>query len=255
MLVETHNAWLNTHLRDYFLVGVAPERVYHVFPNDDSLLAEIPQPPQQVIFPDDPEALTQLEQALTEVPAFWYIRRIDYETTMPAFWEALQAQGYIAIDTHTRNEGILISRMQYVPAMTEDQPVFGDHITWVASNLYPETLAPCESVTLNSFWQTDARLAVDYSASLRLFNAAGEQVLQNDLQLSTVGTRGWEVGQIYSDQRSLTLPCDLPVGEYELRLAIYFYQAPNDLLTVAGDPLPVIGSLTVVPLATDPTGG
>ena len=67
-------------------------------------------------------------------------------------------------------------------------------------------------------------LDIDYSVSLRLHDAAGERVYQNDallMNLQGMLTSRWKPNEPVDNLFLLDLPAELPPGEYELRLVIY----------------------------------
>ena len=73
-------------------------------------------------------------------------------------------------------------------------------------------------------WQTDPELKVDYSISTRLYNEAGERAYQEDAVLrrgSGHPTSYWWMKDSVDYVTVLSLPADLPAGEYQLRLVVY----------------------------------
>lgn len=73
-------------------------------------------------------------------------------------------------------------------------------------------------------WQTDPGLEVDYSISLRLYDAEGTRVSQEDAVLRNwtgPATSHWEPAKAVEFLTEIVLPNDLPAGEYELRLVVY----------------------------------
>ena len=73
-------------------------------------------------------------------------------------------------------------------------------------------------------WRTDPGLEIDYAISLRLYNAEGERVNQEDAVLWDADhwpTSYWSADQAVETMALLHLPADLPPGEYELRLVVY----------------------------------
>ncbi len=73
-------------------------------------------------------------------------------------------------------------------------------------------------------WQTVPDLEVDYSISMRLYNREGERAYQEDAVLrrgSGHPTSYWWMKDSVEFLTVLTVPDDLPAGEYELRLVVY----------------------------------
>ena len=85
-------------------------------------------------------------------------------------------------------------------------------------------LGPERSVWGVLQWRTDPGLEIDYAISLRLYNAEGERVNQEDAVLWDADhwpTSYWSADQAVETMALLHLPADLPPGEYELRLVVY----------------------------------
>ena len=75
-------------------------------------------------------------------------------------------------------------------------------------------------------WQVDAALNVDYAISLRLHNAEGARVHQQDEwlllgRLYNAPTSRWNADEPVDTLVSFSIPADLPAGRYELRLIVY----------------------------------
>ncbi len=75
-------------------------------------------------------------------------------------------------------------------------------------------------------WQVDADLNVDYAVSLRLHDADGARVHQQDQwlllgSLYNAPTSRWAAGEPVDTLVSFSVPPDLPAGRYELRLVVY----------------------------------
>jgi hypothetical protein len=87
------------------------------------------------------------------------------------------------------------------------------------SDLQPSTVVP---VTL--FWRAIQAPAFDYSVSLRLFNATGEEIFRTDSQnpvLGTYPTSFWTEGEIVADYYEIVLPPDLAPGRYRWGVLLY----------------------------------
>jgi hypothetical protein len=237
VLIETHTPWLNTHIRDYFLDGVARERLYHIYPSMPDVIAEIPNPPQTAFTDFSDEGIDDLLQTFGTLEAFWYVRRYDYETAVPSFWQALDERGYAVVDTRERNDGMLVSRVVAVPDARADSPLFAEVIQLRAVSEITSPVAACETLGFTLFWEAVGEIPLDYSGSIRLLNENGEKVAQSDAGLGLIGTSQWQPGELYADQRPMTLPCELPPGTYNFNLGVYYYQAPGEWLTVSGGTL------------------
>ena len=229
VLVETADPWINYHLQNYFLDDVDPTRIHHVY-TDVAPLADLPQPFVNGHAADDADTLLE---TLRETDVFWYITREEHATAMPQVWETLRVADYAEVNVVARNEGFVVSEIVAVPPALADSPRFGDGIQLRAVTSVSETVEPCGILSLESFWETETPLGLEYSANLVLVDATGNGVVTSDARLSTVGTNRWQPGSIYYDSRELGVPCGLAPGNYDLLFGIYYYQAPDDKLPVA----------------------
>ena len=76
-------------------------------------------------------------------------------------------------------------------------------------------------------WQAAPGLEIDYSISLRLHNAEGGGVYQEDAILTNsdpASTSHWSAEELVDTLHLLEFPTDLPPGEYELRLVVYDFE-------------------------------
>ena len=84
---------------------------------------------------------------------------------------------------------------------------------------YPSTVVP-----LTLYWRALEQPAHDYSVSLRLFDAAGQQVFKVDTQhpvLGTFPTSTWEPGEVVADYYEMQLAPDLAPGVYRWSVVVY----------------------------------
>ena len=76
-------------------------------------------------------------------------------------------------------------------------------------------------------WQTDPGLEANYSISLRLNDAEGSMVYQQDAFLENFvpfPTSKWPAEELVDTLHLLEFPPELPPGEYELRLVVYDFE-------------------------------
>ncbi len=79
------------------------------------------------------------------------------------------------------------------------------------------------NVTL--YWRASAAMARDYTVFVHLLDANGAVVAQHDGQPTDqlpMPTGTWQPGETLRDRHAVTLPADLPPGEYQLRVGVYF---------------------------------
>jgi len=80
----------------------------------------------------------------------------------------------------------------------------------------------CESITLQTAWM--ARVAQSQTTHLSIAlvdNPITHAIIAVDAPLSPIPIQFWEVDKPYYDERKLTIPCELPSGNYLLTLTLY----------------------------------
>jgi len=89
------------------------------------------------------------------------------------------------------------------------------------------TVQPGSPLPVALAWRTARPIATDYHVFVHLLNAAGERVAQSDGQPAvwTRPTSRWRVGETVEDRHGLSLPADLPLGNYSLIVGLY---TPSD---------------------------
>lgn len=93
---------------------------------------------------------------------------------------------------------------------------------------------PGDVLPVSLVWQTLAPVPQDYTVALLLM-AGNQLVAQRDSFPVNYfeHTQNWRPGSFHRDNHGLLLPDDLPPGDYELWIAVYWWQAPADRLPVA----------------------
>ncbi len=87
----------------------------------------------------------------------------------------------------------------------------------------PATVHSGASLPMTLYWKSTAVLAERYTVFIHLLDAEGHIVTQIDSQ-PTQGARptsGWLPPEIITDEHTLTLPADLPLGPYRLAIGLY----------------------------------
>ena len=103
-------------------------------------------------------------------------------------------------------------------------------------------------------WQIAPGLDIDYAISLRLHDAAGVRVFQEDAVLWNPGhrpTRSWSAHEPVETLDLIQFPADLAAGEYELRMVVYDFETLTDCrdrsVGAGGDPgAPAVGGSSVM---------
>lgn len=151
-------------------------------------------------------------------------------------------------------------------AATPVNAAFGDPVTGDPVTLHSYTLAlhsytlagvprPGETMTATLYWEAVQPPAADYTVFVHLFDAAGQFVAGFDSppMNGRYPTRGWLPGSPVPDPHLLSLPPELPPGDYQLRAGLYLPESGERLTAVdaAGANAPnnaiLLQTITVAP--------
>jgi hypothetical protein len=80
-------------------------------------------------------------------------------------------------------------------------------------------VSPCQSVEVESWWQTNSLIDTPYRLSLILADNSGQVAIHEGVP-ANVFTIEWEVEKNYRDISQLTIPCDITQGNYNLLLGM-----------------------------------
>jgi hypothetical protein len=93
--------------------------------------------------------------------------------------------------------------------------------------LSPEVGQGGDELAVTLYWQALAEMPLDYTVFMHLIGPDGQLVAQDDngpwWEVS-IPTSTWQVGEKLRDRHMLTLPPDLPPGEYHLQIGLYYWQ-------------------------------
>jgi hypothetical protein len=111
------------------------------------------------------------------------------------------------------------------PIDIETNAHLGDVATLIGANLEPETLdlEPGDPLTVTLVWRAEAETDVSYRIFLHLIGPDGTLVVQSDGEPAnwTRPTTGWLPGEYITDVHTLTIPPDIPAGDYVLLTGMY----------------------------------
>jgi hypothetical protein len=122
------------------------------------------------------------------------------------------------------------------PAQTLNA-MFGDSLRLVGYDLPGgDTVQPGDTLPVSLLWEAIAPIPLDYTIGLFLVAADGSLVAQRDTFPMNYfePTQAWRPGSLRRDNHALELPDDLPAGDYELWVAVYYWETPAERLPVDG---------------------
>jgi hypothetical protein len=155
----------------------------------------------------------------------------------------------LSADADSRDVGVVKVVPAARPARQEPLATLGEGLELAAAELAATTVSPGESVAVQLRWQ----VAVPPGpADLHLFVHLGDPT-QTPLAQSDGPVMGgeypprlWAAGEVFADTATLTLPGDLPPGDYPVQIGLY------DFATGARLPVTVDGQRS--PTDTYPVG-
>ena len=100
---------------------------------------------------------------------------------------------------------------------------FADQIDLFGFNLDDHRLVPGQTLDLTLFWSPQGRPTRDYTVFIHLLDDAGQIQGQADSPPASGAypTSVWDAGEFIADSHAITLPPDLPAGEYSMAIGLY----------------------------------
>ncbi len=119
-----------------------------------------------------------------------------------------------------------------LPADLRDLARFGEAIRLEGWELPGRVnVRACQDVPFASWWHALAAPETDLGIGLVLADANGQGVVKVDAEPSGARTIDWAADTYHLDRRTLTIPCDLPPGDYPLLIGL------RDLLSAEAVPI------------------
>lgn len=127
------------------------------------------------------------------------------------------------------------------PTNLETVVYFGDDIQLANWTLKDSVeIQPCQTIALDTWWQTEKESNKLYSSTLVIADSDGQGVANaDDMPGGYTMTSIWQPDHLYFDERQLTVPCDIPAGQYNLLLGLYDIETVENLPVNSpnGDPM------------------
>jgi hypothetical protein len=114
-------------------------------------------------------------------------------------------------------------------------------------DLSGQAVRPGDSLPVTLYWQAEAEMAVNYTVFLQLLDPAQHVVAQVDRQplAGAAPTTTWLPGEVLTDLYHLSLPAELPPGQYQLIAGMYHSAGGQRLPTTLGGDFISLAPLTV----------
>jgi hypothetical protein len=135
------------------------------------------------------------------------------------------------------------------------EPVFADEIELTTCALDPGPLAPTEVLRVSLSWRSLRSVDTDYTVFVHLIDEGESVWAQHDSH--PVGgsrpTSSWQTGEEIIDHHGLTLPADIPPGEYNVALGLYDATSGERLLVITAEQGMPTGRVVVGPVVVEQT--
>ncbi|MDX2076354.1 MAG: hypothetical protein SFZ02_07970 [bacterium] len=227
IILNSESAWQSVHLRDFFFATIPTDAFFHIAPStDEAVLVDIqqsPNPPHTLWLGDTATSHEALNTFLADKIGVWYVVRppLYQGEALPTFRADIEAL-FAPARYQMTPENIQITR--YIrPFQTSPQANFGDGITFMGWQWVNEPrFDACETITLQTAWMARVSQSQTTHLSIALVdNPITQGIITVDAPVSPIPIQFWEVDKPYYDERTLTIPCDLPSGNYLLTLTLY----------------------------------
>ena len=246
--------------------------------NDGVPVYTLPQSPGEQTSPEQPPELTSgyadaLVLSSSTLSLAYFAQHYDriwlvMETSPFVPWATRPVEHYMArhffplgeVKATDTARAIAFSTVSAPPQMAwawpqqDTQLVFGDALTLVGSDMPGGmTYSAGNALPVSLLWRATGSLDRDYTVAVYVVSQDGALVAQQDAppDYGFSLTTAWQPGMFYRDNHAVQLPDDLPSGDYDVWVAVYWWQDPGARLpvtTAQGEPVgdhAVIAQVTV----------
>jgi hypothetical protein len=228
IIINTETIWQGVHIRNFLLHGANFDDLLHIATDGQQVIlgdeiSHIPNPPQHTLFGFNAQNEVAIAQFIGSDEAFWYITRPGLYAD-ETLWEYRRWAESIFAPAHrmVTADNVIITR--YIrPFETRQVATFDEDIHLVGYRWVGDTdFGACDTIILQTAWMTDAPQHQHIQLSLALTDDPITRAITNiDSAVSPIPMPFWEIDKAYYDERHLSIPCDLPVGDYLLTLTLY----------------------------------
>lgn len=118
---------------------------------------------------------------------------------------------------HHKSEGLVLD----LP-VSEHYVNFGDQIALLGHEFSDEPASPGDVIAITLYWKAQRQLEIEYQSFIHIVDSEGRLVAQSDkLNPGEFPTSRWPMDKYVPDIHHLTLPTDLPPGEYSVRAGLW----------------------------------
>jgi hypothetical protein len=179
--------------------------------------------------------LPVLEAYVRDREAFWLVywgdeKPIDYEGIFTNLGFRRTAAPYVW------HEGAKLYSYRYDRFATNEEAIFFSEVETnrfaLRKSRLPENISQNVFIKIELWWTAETPPPVDFSISVFLQDEMGQSYAPLDQAIvsADVMTSAWDVGEIYYTPYDYAIPADLPSGEYQVMVRLYFYLTPDQPL-------------------------
>lgn len=168
----------------------------------------------------------RLQPWLGEAEKLWIIRTRDFiggRNMIDAIEGSYTLYGVIDFPGKTYYTAIEVLEYRRHPADKRTRWRYGPDFNLLDWRLHDDhQVRACQTITVDSWWSISKETSQLYSSTLVIADQHGQGAANKDNVPGGVYlTSIWQPGRPYFDERQLTIPCDLPDGDYALLLGMY----------------------------------
>jgi hypothetical protein len=145
---------------------------------------------------------------------------------------------YIIADAHqVRKPNFVFSDTTLAPTVRPVQANLADQLALIGYEPKATQFAPGDSFVVNLYWKTIGTMPESYTGFLHLTGPDGRLVTQDDHELGRdfYRTLFWQLGEVVRERYELTLPKDIPPGDYTLWAGVYGFPSLKRLAVRSAD--------------------
>lgn len=186
----------------------------------------------------------QLQTYLGERDKVWVIETTPYsggDNVMAWLDERYTTYNQVSFPGEGYYRALEIIEYRRQPQSLDTVVRFGEEIRLEGWTLNDSVeIQPCQTLSVDTWWQTDDPSDALYSSTLVIADANGQGIANaDDMPGGMFMTSIWEADTLYFDERNLTVPCDIDSGQYLLLLGLYDIETVENLPVNSADGLPM----------------
>ena len=204
---------------------IPKDALYHVLPSWQTFnLFAFPDTPTQVVDERSPDFEQVMQAHIGDAPTVWLLLGADVVGTAARLreLEALLGERYALnasyawekADFYNAHRVLTYERLPENPqtlALVDKRTAF---VAWAWHG--DVNVRPCTSTKLATWWQAQQPARANLSLEVAIADTDGTPLLVQSTLINNTQSQLWAEGALVLDERTLTLPCDAPAGDYAL---------------------------------------